>query len=100
MTTPTCSHQWRPVGGCLQCPRPHAVAPYIEAGNHRALEPGRVYRCRCGAALHIPDEAEACDETETIGAKRSPDECPYCGEEDCEASCTGAILARAEKDMP
>lgn len=29
----------------------------------------------------------------------TPDLCPYCGEEDCEESCTAAILARgAEED--
>lgn len=76
--SPTCSHRWSLVGGCLRCTCPHAVAPYIEAGNHRALEPGRVYQCRCGAALHIPEDAA----------------CPHCGEEDCEASCTAALVAR------
>ena len=56
MSTATCSHHWYRVGGCRTCTRPHDVAPYFDAGNHRALEPGGVYGCLCGATLRIPEE--------------------------------------------
>lgn len=56
MSPATCSHHWSREGGCRTCTRPHDVAPYIDAGNHRALEPGGVYGCLCGATLRIPEE--------------------------------------------
>ena len=49
----TCSHRFRRAGGCRVCDLPHDVAPYIEPGNHRAMEPGATYVCRCGRTLHI-----------------------------------------------
>lgn len=53
----TCSHRWYLVGGCPRCVLPHDVAPYLDVGNHRALEPGQTYQCRCGITLAVHQEA-------------------------------------------
>jgi hypothetical protein len=54
----TCSHEWRDVATWRQLVDNHLVAPYIEAGNPRAMQPGHTYDCwKCEATLRIPAQA-------------------------------------------
>jgi hypothetical protein len=53
-----CSHEWRDHETWRQLVGNHLVAPYIEAGNPRAMQPGKTYYCwKCEQTLHITSEA-------------------------------------------
>lgn len=55
-TAATCSHRWYRLDGCQLCALDHDVAPMIQTGNHRAMQPGSTYACRCGARITIAAE--------------------------------------------
>lgn len=50
-----CSHQWRDEETWRQLVGNVIVAPYIEAGNPKAMQPGHTYICgQCMETLRIP----------------------------------------------
>jgi hypothetical protein len=50
-----CSHAWRDAETWQQLVGNFIVAPYIEAGNPKAMQPGHTYYCgKCQQTLSIP----------------------------------------------
>ena len=58
MTLPaSCSHDWRDEETIGRLVLNFRVAPYVQAGNPKAMQPGHRYRCqKCSARLRISDE--------------------------------------------
>jgi hypothetical protein len=57
-TQEACSHHWKRQNGCPECVFNHGVAPIIQAGNHRMMQPGVTYVCGCGARRTIAQAEE------------------------------------------
>jgi hypothetical protein len=52
-----CSHEWRDIKPWRQLVGNFLVAPDIEAGNPRAMQPRHTYICwKCEQTLPIPEE--------------------------------------------
>jgi hypothetical protein len=56
------------------------------------------YGCVQAYRLADGEEVFSCDDLDRVLDLEEDDDtpCPYCGEDDCEASCSGAILAREQ----
>jgi hypothetical protein len=53
-----CSHEWRDLDTWRQLVGNLIVAPYLEAGNPKAMQPGHTYICgNCKQTLCIPEHA-------------------------------------------
>ena len=58
------------------------------------------YGCVQAYRLENGDDVFDCDDLDRVLGLDDDDLCPYCGEEACERSCTGAILADAGEEEP